>query len=272
MDADIVIRVVLALTVLAAAIYLGNLAAEKLSSGEKPVITYGTLAPLPSVPSLPQTLPPNFVTSSSPPPVIPSASPSPTSPVNPPPSLPPSLPSSSIPPVNPPIAQPTPSPTSPALPSTSTPPPQTSGEPWATIVDWDFPGDDLSRFGSATATSCRLACAEHTGCAAAAFDHKLDVCYLKNSLSAQQPILPGDRTTFLKPVATMKFSPHANTSLPDADDLYVVQSSTSSACGQLCNLSEPCAGATYYEDGTRRCRLKRTASVPSSYSGRVSFF
>ena len=202
MDAAVIIRVVLALTVLAAGIYLGNLAAEKLALGEKTAVDYGTIAPLPTFPA----------GSSQPLPTLPTS----------PPGLPPGLPPS-----------PRPSP---------------------------------------LASSCKLACAENTGCAAAAFDDKLDVCYLKTSLSARQPTLPGGRTTFLKPVTQMRISPHANTSLPDADDLYVVQSSTASACGHLCHLSGPCAGATYYEDGTRRCKLKRSASTPSAYTGRMSFY
>src|ERR1044071_6946264 len=144
MDADIIIRVVSVLTVLAAAIYLGNLAAEKFAYGvEKSSGDYGTIAPLPGHS---QSLPPNIspthmpslpVNSSSTPNPVTLPPPTTTGPTTtgPTPSLPPA-PTPSLPPV----MQPTPP---------STQPPQTSGDAWATIVDWHFPGDDLTRFGSA---------------------------------------------------------------------------------------------------------------------------
>jgi hypothetical protein len=96
---------------------------------------------------------------------------------------------------------------------------------------------------------------------------------LKTSLSSKQPLLPGERVTYLKPPGTeMKIKPYGNTNIPDTADMYVVSTGSSSTCGQLCNLNDGCKGATFYEDGSKRCRLKVSAESAAPYQGRTSFY
>ena len=264
MDTETVVRIVLLVVVVAVTLYIASLLSSRFWSPTK--IDYGLIAPLPAA----AVVTPQVPTVSVPPVIIqptlpPSAT---TAPVTQPPTTSPTV---TAPPVtSPPVTAP-PAPQQTPVPQPTTPP--ASSAVWSTILEWDFPGNDLTRFGNATPTTCKAACEKDASCKAASYDSRIKACFLKTSLSAKQPLMPGERVTYMKPPATaMRVNPHANTNIPDTADMYVVSTGNASSCGQLCNLHDSCAGATFYEDGSRRCRLKTSSASATPFTGRTSYY
>ena len=143
--------------------------------------------------------------------------------------------------------------------------------PWTSIAEWDFPGNDLERFGNTTVSACQAACQDRSLCNAVTFDKKLQACFLKTSLSAKTPTFPGNRITLMKPATSAKFQQHLNTDIP-GNDLYVVSAPNATACGRLCELNDACTGSTFFADNTARCKLKASSSGTVTSPQRVSYF
>ena len=99
---------------------------------------------------------------------------------------------------------------------------------WPSIREWDFPGNDIERFGNSTRASCQAACQNENSCMAAAFDERIQACFLKSSLSAKNATFPGDRVTFLKPQQTSRLARYPGKDISDRarQNLFLLNRST----------------------------------------------
>ncbi len=129
---------------------------------------------------------------------------------------------------------------------------------WSYLTDWDFPGNDLGQpIPNVTGQQCQKLCSNNESCVAGDYSTNLQVCWLKNSLTTDSPIMPGGRHVYMKPPKESKLKKVPSTALTGSD-LFTIYAPTGSSCQLLCEHNGNCRGATYYHgDGSRRCKLYR---------------
>lgn len=142
---------------------------------------------------------------------------------------------------------------------------------WNKVLEWDFPGHDIGQpYANVTAFECQNLCKAQPTCVAGAYSTNLRACWLKDSLSVTQPILPGNRAVFLREPAEAKLK-RLDSMQTVGDPLFTVFTPNDDSCKLLCHHNGFCRAATFYKDGSNRCVLMRTG-VKSTQNPQATSF
>lgn len=128
---------------------------------------------------------------------------------------------------------------------------------WNRILEWDFPGHDIGQpKPNVLAGECQKFCDSTPNCVAVAYASDLNACWLKDSLTVTQPILPGNRSVYMKPPKKHKLKTVPSVQI-QGDHLFTVSAPNATSCGLLCHYNDNCKAATYHADGSNKCVLNK---------------